>query len=300
MNSRQLSIIIGSILGDSYINPSGGMVFAGSDKHQDYIEWKQSELQDIGAAPIRKYTRHDKRYDTTYVMHRFYLGKQKRFRSWFYPEGTKIIPLDLKLDSLAFAVWFLDDGHLVSGSGFSIATCGFPDESIQRAMQLVTSLGIQCRATKDKRLYISAASKSLVLEFVKPIIVPSMRHKILVRPDAHLVGKVEKICPSCNRPFLSYESAHQTYCNRKCAGVGRPSGYKTRTKTDTCPICGNEFLKYSKNQVTCPSCKQKPFSHETCFVCGEPVRRRGNKCCSGRCATILGHIVRGHNVTAIP
>lgn len=297
MNDRQLSIIVGSILGDSYVNPSGGLTFAGSGKHRDYIEWKRDELQSIGAAPVREYSRYDKRYDTTYTMHRFYLGKQKRFRPWFYPEGTKIIPADLELDSLAFAVWFLDDGHLVNGSGFSIATCGFPDESIQRAAQLVIGLGMQCRVTKDKRLYIGAVSKSLVLEFVTPIIVPSMEHKILVRPDARLVGKIEKVCPTCEQPFSSYESANQTYCSRKCASMDRPGGYATRTQVDICPICGKEFLRYNKRQLACPDCKRKPFPHEVCLICGKPVKRHGLTYCSRRCGVIAGHIARGHNVT---
>lgn len=297
MNTRQKSILIGSILGDGSVNKSGGFTIAASIKHLDYLEWKYKELKDLGAGQITTYSRLDKRHNRIYTTCRFYIGGLKDFRFLFYPEGgKKSIPSTLTLDPLAFAVWFFDDGTLVCGSGFSLATCGFPRECLGNAIKALKSIDLEGKITKDGRIYLNATNKNRVIEYVIPIVVPSMKHKLEVRANAVYVGQVVKSCLTCSIKFESYESDNKTYCSRQCAYASRKTGYNTRTETKMCPICGEDFTPYVKRQKTCIDCRDKPFPDELCKICGNPVKRRGNVCCSIRCSVIANHIARGHKI----
>ena len=298
MNKKQQDIIIGSMLGDASINTHGGMTFVASIKHLDYLEWKNEKLLNLGARDIGQTSRKDERYDRVYTTCRFYLGGQHIYRNWFYPDHKKVIPPDLVLNPMIFAVWFLDDGTCVNRSGFSIATNAFPPEDVRRIAGDLELIGIRARRTKNNRIYISARSKGRVVNYVEPIICPSMLHKLDVRGSVPTGEQVSKKCPACQQPFLSYASAHQTYCSRYCAAKARPSGYDVRTRTKQCPICGDTFLVYNKTQRTCPACFGKPFPDEVCAICGQAVKHRGRKYCSYRCSVIGCHQAQGHRITA--
>lgn len=314
LSQFQLQVCIGTLLGDSSLSkPYNGKNYHlscyHSEKQLNWLERKWQWLQPH-TRPIQLCAYKDKRNDKIYRGARFHTISAPCFTELaelFYIDGKKIITelLTSKMTHpVTLACLICDDGSW-DGAGISIASKQFTEsenqilaETIAKVFNLSTSI-----MTSGKYPHIRIAAKSVEATFdLCQEYIPESLHYKFGGSDytTFLVGKVMKVCPVCSESFESYKSANQTYCNRKCAGVGKPSGYETRTETDICPICGNEFLKYIKNQVTCPDCKRKPFLHETCLVCGKPVKRRGNKCCSARCATIAGHIVRGHNVTAIP
>ncbi|MFX0092569.1 MAG: helix-turn-helix domain-containing protein [Candidatus Hodarchaeota archaeon] len=68
-----------------------------------------------------------------------------RLRRWFYPNGDKIIPHDLKLTATMVLHWYLGDGGCDS-SGLSLYTHNFPKADVQRLANLLwQEIGIHFR-----------------------------------------------------------------------------------------------------------------------------------------------------------
>jgi ubiquinol-cytochrome c reductase cytochrome b subunit len=119
-----LSIIIGSLLGDTYAEKHGlgtRICFQQEDNHSAYLFWLHNTISKLGYCNEKKpelSRRLSKRGKLRYVL-RF---KTYTFRSFdwiqeaFYPEGKKVVPLFLQeyLSPLALAIWVSDDGGKVS------------------------------------------------------------------------------------------------------------------------------------------------------------------------------------------
>lgn len=97
--------------------------------------------------------------------------------------------------------------------------------------------------------------------------------------------KEERVCPTCNDPFLSYTTKgnQRTYCSSECVP-------KTPKVSGICKGCGKEFLRYpSQVQNYCRNPCKKPrtqYLEYTCENCGKQCETHPSsprRFCSRRC-----------------
>jgi len=310
LTNFQAQVCYGTLLGDSSLSrPKNGRNYHLSCYHSeaqlDWLSLKWHWLQPH-SRPIQLCAYTDKRNGKTYKGGRFHTISAPCFTNLaeaLYPVRQKIIPLNLSEiinHPIALACLICDDGSW-DGAGISIASKQFSkDENNILASALAKTFGLSASVLPNGDypfVRITAKSVQHTFSLCREYIPASMYYKFGGKNyTTKLTGKVTKVCPICNNTFLSYKSANQIYCCRSCATMGKPRGYATRRTQKKCPICGKNFVLYNRKQETCIDCRDKPFPHEVCKICGELVKRRGNVCCSIRCSVIANHIARGHMI----
>lgn len=121
LNKEQEAAIIGMILGDGYLQPTGKknarLRLEHRADHKDYLVWKAKLLPKLfqGRPTFVK-----RKHPTTQKIYSYIrqqsnssplLGKLRRI---FYPNNRKIIPFNLEKllkSDIALAIWYLDDGY---------------------------------------------------------------------------------------------------------------------------------------------------------------------------------------------
>src|SRR3990167_2659959 len=153
-DKRQLAVIVGSILGDGCLMSNWSrtnyrLQIRHSVDKKDYLIWKK-----------------------------------------FYPKGKKMIPSDISelvQNPLTLAVWFMDDGNIVSKRkgyihGYHLNTQSFTSlENQSLISSLKTIHGIECSVQKNNgytRLFIRAQSRNRFVSLVKRYIIQSMKYKL--------------------------------------------------------------------------------------------------------------------------
>ena len=182
LSDRQMSIVIGSVLGDAYIYPQGKICFEQSVKQKEYLSWKFQELENLAYPKISKVIRTDKRSGSRTISYRFFLRQYFRLlRRYFYPNRQKMIPPDIGkwLTPLAIAVWYMDDGHLDKGKYPLLATENFlRNQNNNLCFLIKEKLNITCFVNNKNRLRIRSESKEFFFNLVEPFICESMRYKL--------------------------------------------------------------------------------------------------------------------------
>lgn len=180
ISRKQLEIIYGSILGDAYVTKKGQIQFEQGASQKAYLFWKYRELSSISYDnPPKLVVRTDKRNGKITYSWRFWTrGFFRNLRSYFYPDGFKIIPNDLNLTDLSLAVWYMDDGWTESGRYF-ISVEGFGQEYRNRILkQLEGKFGILATIKGRGHLKIRSQSIPKFIQTVKPFIFRSLLYKL--------------------------------------------------------------------------------------------------------------------------
>src|SRR3990167_2258750 len=181
-NVEQLSVILGSVLGDAYIYPQGKICFEQSAGQKKYLLWKYNILKDLSYPKVARVIRFDKRYSKKNTSYRFFLRQYFRpLRHIFYVDGQKIVPDCLleKLNSLVLAVWYMDDGHLEHGKYPLFACEGFSDNDIKSLARMIFhNFGIETKVDIKRRIRISGSSKNKFFKLVEPWVYPNLRYKL--------------------------------------------------------------------------------------------------------------------------
>ena len=82
---RQMSIVLGSVMGDAYIYPLGKICFEHGNAQRGYLEWKYSELKQVAYPKVSRVSRTDKRSGNITTSWRFFLRQYFRpLREEFY------------------------------------------------------------------------------------------------------------------------------------------------------------------------------------------------------------------------
>lgn len=184
LNQFQKSVIIGTVLGDGYIRIVPGRQDAfleinHSLSQREFVMWKYDALKGIRAGVPKVRNGNGKR-----IAIRFYTRQSSeltQIHSLFYNDGTKVIPVDLQLDSVALAVWFMDDGSRCRESDVYLNTQQFDTKSQLILIQALKKLGLDATLNKDKeyqRIRFLKKSIPRLFALVKPHIIPSMYYKI--------------------------------------------------------------------------------------------------------------------------
>lgn len=182
LTTRQLSIVLGSVLGDAYIHRRGKICFEHGAFQKDYLFWKYHELKSAAYPKVSKVVRHDRRLDTPTISWRFYLRQYFRpLRRAFYPDDKKVVPLQLQqwFSPLLIAVWYMDDGYLENNAYPFLMTEGFATNDIQRLVFLLhTMQQIESDITSKKRIRISQGSRQRFFQLIEPHIHENLRYKL--------------------------------------------------------------------------------------------------------------------------
>ncbi len=192
-------VLIGSILGDGSVIQNKGINCFYREEHgvkqREYLEWKYEILKPLCAGTIKKYNRHDKRFDKEFVSCYFYTKTHSyltELREIFYVEGVKRIPKNLKelLAPLSLAVWFLDDGtNSKSQVKASLTVEGYPLEDIVFIQEVLReNFDLKTYIVKRTPKKTGKVTNNLdfykedtleLFKLIEPYVIPSMKYKIL-------------------------------------------------------------------------------------------------------------------------
>lgn len=202
--------IDGTLLGDAFVQKDGRYGFNHSEKQAAYFDAKVAKFVDQG---IKTWTGKSKPYTSSIdgreikptALVQFRTTKQdrwKQLRALWYPNDTKVVPVNFSLTPTSLAYWYMDDGSAnlrnkyvsrgVTYIGdpfiqqFRFYTDGFNADSLQHLLAQLKSLGIEGwlkeRSNKDQRYIIVSKqdSRQRMKDLVMPIIstIPSMSYKI--------------------------------------------------------------------------------------------------------------------------
>jgi hypothetical protein len=183
LTNCQMSIILGSILGDAYIHKLGKICFEHTSKHKSYLLWKYTELQNLTYPKVAQVERLDKRTNTKTFSYRFYLRQYfKNLRNIFYNDNDKkIIPSDLInwMNPLVLATWYMDDGHLDKNKYPYFMTESFSIKDIEKLIyQLKILFSLDCKITSKNRILIHNRNSKHFFNLIEPHIHETFKYKL--------------------------------------------------------------------------------------------------------------------------
>ena len=196
-NKDVISVIIGSLLGDSYANArsiEGTRIrYKQSIIHKDYFFWLYEFFYSRGYCTNlepRKYTSRIKKHNVTteyygYEFNTFTFRSFNWIHKMFYKKGKKVINLKLKpyLTPLALAIWIMDDGCWTK-AGVRIAANSFTKQEVKLLVTWLKDLfDIDCTLQKltwadQHSIYIKAKSVLKLRKLVLPHMHKSMYYKL--------------------------------------------------------------------------------------------------------------------------
>lgn len=173
------SLIIGTVLGDGYISPTGELTVGHSLKQKNYCKWKADKLNCIFR--INK-PRLDKRTNKTYYSCSFRSRRtkfNKKLREELYEPEKQITKKSLKyFSSLSLAILYMDDGFKTNGS-YKIATNSFTKNSLRIFNQHCKKrFGIWFTIHTENKLYLPIKFKRIFEKIIKPYIHPELEYKM--------------------------------------------------------------------------------------------------------------------------
>jgi len=199
LTDRQISIVVGTILGDGSIQKNRGgrnayLATSQCARRKAYVEWKAKELRPFVTRSLRKA---GTIAHPAYIMDTVYHEEFTFFFDMFRPVNRKIVPSNIGdyLDELALAVWYMDDGSLNISrrpgvtSSSSFATCAYTDSECEILLGVLRDkFGIEgCRRSqKDNKigkiynlLYIYKENHLRLHDIIDPLLHKCFEYKKL-------------------------------------------------------------------------------------------------------------------------
>ncbi|MBI2600069.1 hypothetical protein HYW43_04105 [Candidatus Daviesbacteria bacterium] len=180
LTEEQKSILIGSLLGDGTMRKKKNAHFEVNHCYAQkvLVDWIFNKFSSIVTTPPKWRRGNGKR--EAYRFATLKLPILTPFYNQFYKNGKKIIPANIKLDSLALAIWFMDDG-CKSRSSIYLNTQQFNQkEQFQLINLLRDQFGIEATLNKDKyyyRIRIRTRSVKRFIELVKEFVLEEFKYK---------------------------------------------------------------------------------------------------------------------------
>lgn len=151
------------------------------------MHWKYRVFGRSAGQRPKPLSRYNRRLQKTYESERFYTKNVfKELRDAFYPHGKKIVPLDIaaRLDELALAVWFMDDGSKgakaprnprINTSSFTEVEQVILVDALEKRFGVLSHhIGIEGKFF----IVIEAEGFESFAQAVLPHLIPSMRYKL--------------------------------------------------------------------------------------------------------------------------
>lgn len=196
MSKRERSIIIGTILGDAFLQKTGKrnarLRFEHSAKQREYIFWKWRELKRYMQDRPKRIERFNPIWKKRYVYYRCQSHASPEFgklRAMFYHDHQKQIPNNIKkfLTSLALAVWFMDDGYYYQRNQTAyLYLSRLRDKDINQ-LKIVLTDKFDLHPCIEKKKHglnfkFSVTDTRKLISIITPHVIPSMRYKIGEKP----------------------------------------------------------------------------------------------------------------------
>lgn len=188
LNNDQEEVLIGTILGDGYLEINGNncrLQIQHSRKQREYVDWKWSIFKGFVKSKPCECGKNDYRFRTI---------NSPIFTSYhhtFYPEGKKIIPKILKNifnHPLSLATLYMDDGkRRPDCRGFFFDTMAFGIEGQMVLMSILENnfglKNLRLHWNGDgHHIYVPAENSDYFISLIEPYIIPSMQYKLPLAP----------------------------------------------------------------------------------------------------------------------
>ncbi|MEK6884809.1 MAG: hypothetical protein AABY22_34575 [Nanoarchaeota archaeon] len=271
-------VILGSLLGDGCMRKakySPDFVEVHCMEQKDYLDWKSQIIN----LPSLKYVHYIKKNGNRINYPLYYYATKSipqllPYYNMFYPNGAtkkKIVTQKIldKLEPLAIAVWYMDDGHY--DLEVHLATDCFSYEShllIQNWFKNKWNINVMIRKNKKGQYHIAIKRKDAqpFINLVKEYIHPCMQYKIVY--DLNKFRIKDRAREGTEGRKLSYKNKYikkrlriflNTFCqscNKHCYGkYCKECEHKNskRVKGNICADCGNRCTHIS---VRCFKCNR--------------------------------------------
>lgn len=189
------SLIIGSVLGDSYLskerNKSNYLECQHSIKQEQYLLWKRQRFIEEGLYPTKVYNLPKYKAVKFQIAGKSFNGLILRHQ--FYPNNNKTVTRHLlnKLDAEGLAIWFMDDGgkvichrnNRICGRYLKISTYSFTYSEhliIKRYFENVWNIYPSIKMDKGKYYWLkfSAKEANKLITIIQPFIHETLLYKI--------------------------------------------------------------------------------------------------------------------------
>jgi len=194
LSKRQNAILVGSILGDAYVQATGKknarLRYEHGGKQKSYLFWKVQELQPLfNGTPCyleRKHPISGEKY--SYWRHQSFSNELLgQWRKFFYPKGIKCIPKTLAkvlTEPVALAVWYMDDGYYYVKENSSYLYLGRTSRIEAKIAQLALKKNFELfPVVVDKKrkgfvLYFSPKETEKLHKIISPFVLPMFAYKL--------------------------------------------------------------------------------------------------------------------------
>ena len=181
LTEEQKSILVGCLLGDGAMRKKKNALLEINHcfAQKSLVDWKLSKFARLVKTLPKKRNGNGRRVAYRFVTRS--LPILTPFYDWFFLNNKKIIPIDLKLDPLSMAVWFMDDGSKTYSSVYLNTQQFTLDEQLYLVGLLKKQFGIESRLNKDKsyfRIRILTKSSKKFINLIEPHVLEEFRYKI--------------------------------------------------------------------------------------------------------------------------
>jgi len=188
LDDIQKSMVLGMLMGDSYINKHGALLDEHSVLQEELVLWRAKLLDPF----VSKIRRVDKKFGKIVRLETIAHPHFKDLRSMVYQEGVKRVPSEVisQLDLFALANWYADDGTLFQRKLVRFLLAGnTPEEDVMRfCIYLNSSWEMKCKAWKNNRQNVWAVtsryapSKRLLQKFRRLDLPQCLNSKLGLNP----------------------------------------------------------------------------------------------------------------------
>lgn len=188
LTTKQKSIVYGTLLGDGYINSDNYLAITHGEKQLDYINWLGEMLKPYVIGIDKRHPSKNSIYSQkpTYTIKTIAHPWIVEIRKLCYPNGKKVISKEWlnKIDELALAVWFMDDGSLNKRYGTMVfCTMSFSyDEHLLIQKWFFDKWGIETKIEKRRNntyvIRINASKAHLLRKIISPHVPSCMKYKV--------------------------------------------------------------------------------------------------------------------------
>ena len=150
-----------------------------SAKYSDYVDWKYNIFKQLTITPPKRRKNNGLRVAYRFTTRSLSIFTQ--YYDWFYKDGKKQIPLNLKLNPLTLAVWFMDDGSKSRNAVYLNTQQFSVDEQVVLQKILEETHGIESTLNRDKHYYrirIRTSSMQKYMDTIRPYVRTCFEYKL--------------------------------------------------------------------------------------------------------------------------
>lgn len=160
LSEKQMEVLDGMMLADGHLesSPTSARLTYG-------CKFKETLLDIKAEFPQMHFSEPWKSKDGCYFFKSSYYRDLHTERIRWYPQGSKIVPKDVKITPLSCYWWFVGDGY-TQEKAIMLCTDSFDASEIQQLIDSLTAVGFDGRKTSRNRIRIKTKSSILFLGWI--------------------------------------------------------------------------------------------------------------------------------------